>query len=241
MQDLLQLLAVSFGIPLLLSLFVSGAFRKKHAWIWCAGALFALTMNITAVSVAVDFLPKIASMQDLQWNWLGKASGIVTTLVVFAFLPKSIQLEAGLFNVPRPPEWRSVIAVSVSLLAFFTLVAYLKPDDNLLTLETALFQGSMPGLDEEMSFRGVLLAMLVAAFGKPWRVLGVQIGWGALPIVAFFGLVHGLSAGTNEILLVVFVTGIMGAGLLWIKERTGSIWIAVLVHNLANLGAQIVG
>jgi hypothetical protein len=32
----------------------------------------------------------------------------------------------------------------------------------------------------------------------------------------------------------------MGAGFLWIKEKTGSIWIAVLVHNLANVGSTIV-
>jgi hypothetical protein len=31
-----------------------------------------------------------------------------------------------------------------------------------------------------------------------------------------------------------------GAGFLWLKERTASIWTAVLVHNLANVGGQFV-
>jgi hypothetical protein len=33
---------------------------------------------------------------------------------------------------------------------------------------------------------------------------------------------------------------VMGAGFLWLKEKTSSIWIAVVVHNLANVGSQIV-
>ena len=96
----------------------------------------------------------------------------------------------------------------------------------------------MPGIDEESLFRGVLLAIFIAAFGKPFRIAGIQIGCGALPIVVFFGLVHGLSEGfTADAVKSIVVATVMGAGFLWLKERTGSIWVAVLVHNLANLGS----
>jgi membrane protease YdiL (CAAX protease family) len=99
----------------------------------------------------------------------------------------------------------------------------------------------MPGLDEEPLYRGVLLALLVSAFGKPWRIAGVGIGWGALPIVLFFGLAHAVSQELNiEAAVSVFAAMVMGAGFLWLKEKTSSIWIAVVVHNLANLGSQIV-
>ena len=35
----------------------------------------------------------------------------------------------------------------------------------------------------------------------------------------------------------MFAAAFMGAGLLWLKERTASIWVAVVVHNLANIGS----
>jgi hypothetical protein len=109
-------------------------------------------------------------------DWLGKVGVIATTLLVYACLPKPIKKESGLFNLPRPPKWNSAIVMSAALLTLFGLVAYFQPDDNLLTFEIALFQGNMLGLDEDMSFRGVLLAILIAAFAKPWCVLGIQIG-----------------------------------------------------------------
>ena len=87
-------------------------------------------------------------------------------------------------------------------------------------------------------YRGVLLALLVGALGKPLSVAGIRIGWGALPIVAFFGLAHGLTEGLSaETLVSMFAAAFMGAGLLWLKERTASIWVAVVVHNLANIGS----
>jgi membrane protease YdiL (CAAX protease family) len=62
-----------------------------------------------------------------------------------------------------------------------------------------------------------------------------------LPIILFFGLAHAVSQELNiEAVVSVFAAIVMGAGFLWIKEKTSSIWIAVVVHNLANVGSQIV-
>lgn len=104
----------------------------------------------------------------------------------------------------------------------------------------------MPGLDEESSFRGVLLALLVAAFGKPFRAAGIRIGCGALPVIAFFGLGHTLDVLTaaqivwSDFWLTLGLTGGTGAALLWLKERTGSIWVPVLVHNIINVGSKLI-
>jgi membrane protease YdiL (CAAX protease family) len=113
------------------------------------------------------------------------------------------------------------------------------------SLEAISFAATLPGLDEELVFRGILLAILIAAFGKPWRVLGVSVGWGAVAVICLFGVAHGYetaSQGAPWLLacLIALISGMMGAMLLWIKERTGSIWLGVLVHNLANLAAALI-
>jgi len=202
----------------------------------------AITINILVVGLVPE-LPGIEPLTaGLEWNWIGKLATILASVAIFLLLPQRLKLEAGVLTLPRPPEWKSVIAVSAGLLAFFWAVAFAQKSGGTWTgmAETVAFQGTLPGLDEELAFRGLVLALLVAAFGKPWRLLGISVGWGAFPLIAFFGLVHGYTSfGTDLDWFQVFVTGVAGAGLLWLKERTGSIWVAVIVHNLMNVGSLL--
>jgi hypothetical protein len=90
-----------------------------------------------------------------------------------------------------------------------------------------------------IAYRGVLLALLVGALGKPLSIAGIRIGWRALPVVAFFGLAHGLTqALSTDTISSIVASTVMGAGFVWLKERTSSIWVTVIVHNLANNGSS---
>jgi hypothetical protein len=88
-------------------------------------------------------------------------------------------------------------------------------------------------------YRGVLLALLAGALGNPLSIAGIRIGCGALPVIAFFGLAHGLTqAHSTDTIASIVAATVMGAGLVWLKERTSSIWVTVIVHNLANNGSS---
>jgi len=239
MQKQLLYLLLAIGIPILIALVCSGGARQLRTWGFSLAAFAAVAANIAAVLIAPRLLPKMAALGSLKWNWTGKAAAITVTLLIYACLPRELRKEAGILSLPKPPEWKSVGAVSAGLVIFLWVATYVFREGRPVTPETLWYQATMPGLDEEAMFRGVLLALLVAAFAKPWHVAGIRVGWGALPIVAFFGIAHGLFVGVNgDALQTIIVTGVMGAGLLWLKERTSSIWIAVLVHNLANVGGQ---
>jgi membrane protease YdiL (CAAX protease family) len=232
-------LLLAIGIPILVALACSRRWKELRTWGFSLAAFAAVAANSAAVLMAPRLLPKFAALEGLKWNWTGKVAAIAVSLLIYACLPRDLRKESGILSLPKPPEWKSVAIVSAGLLLFLWVSAYLTRDGHAVRAETLWFQATMPGLDEEAFFRGVLLALLVAAFGKPWHFAGVRVGWGALPIVAFFGIAHALLGGVNEDALLTFlVTGVAGAALLWIKERTSSIWIAVLVHNLANVGAQ---
>jgi len=242
MQDIVILAAVCFGIPVLICLLLSQRWRRPSAALLAVAACAVVTINI----LVVGLVPELPGMEPLtaglKWNWFGKLGTILASVAMFLLLPQRLKVEAGVLTLPRPPEWKSVIAVSAGLLAFFWAVAFAQRSGGTWTgmTETVAFQGTLPGLDEELAFRGIVLALLVAAFGKPWRFLGISVGWGALPLIAFFGLVHGYTSfGTGLDWFQVFVTGVAGVGLLWLKERTGSIWVAVIVHNLMNVGSLL--
>lgn len=107
--------------------------------------------------------------------------------------------------------------------------------------ESFLFHAIMPGLDEELLFRGFLLWQLVRALystqrseeAKAWRDR-----WLTVTISLLFGLGHGLMFTngfelTFDIASVVF-TGLLGAAFMEIRLRWDSLLPAVLAHNAWN-------
>ncbi len=231
-----------FGLPLLFALWMSGQWKSRRAWrlTLVASVILALYFYVLYHTQAQS-----AFFIQLEWNWLGKVASISLLCLIYLFLPQHMKNDVGLWRHAHPPEWRSTILVSCATLLFFVICSALiamvtSQQCSKLSLETLLFKATLPGIDEELLFRGVLLAILTSAFGKPWKILGISIGWGAVPIIIIFGLAHGFeiaaaSAPMATAIIISLITGIMGILLLWIKERTGSLWIAIIIHNLANI------
>jgi membrane protease YdiL (CAAX protease family) len=104
--------------------------------------------------------------------------------------------------------------------------------------ETLLFQAVVPGLDEELIFRGVLLALLDQAFLARWRLAGAELGWGTVAVSLLFGAVHGVGFDSRwhldlHLLSVAFTT-MASLVYCWLRARTGSLLFPVLTHNASN-------
>lgn len=97
----------------------------------------------------------------------------------------------------------------------------------------------MTALIEEAVFRGVLHTALIALYPAP-----IALWSGA----ALFGLWHigpGLDqaqavdrrslASLAHVLVTVMVTTVVGAGLVWLRMETGSIWAPLAVHAGLNM------
>ncbi|MEE8376083.1 MAG: CPBP family intramembrane glutamic endopeptidase, partial [Acidimicrobiia bacterium] len=97
----------------------------------------------------------------------------------------------------------------------------------------------MTALIEEAFFRGVLHAALIALYPPSVALIG-----GAL----LFGLWHvgpgfdqARAAGKDwqrnalHVGITVLVTSLAGAGLVWLRMETGSIWVPVAVHAGVNM------
>ena len=86
-------------------------------------------------------------------------------------------------------------------------------------------------LPEEWFFRGYLLARLDEQFGRPWRVLGVMVGPGLIYSSLAFALLHPILIPGVHRLLVFFPALLFG----WLREKTGNIGAAIVVHAACNL------
>jgi hypothetical protein len=94
---------------------------------------------------------------------------------------------------------------------------------------TWLFVATMPGLAEEVAFRGVLLAAAERAAPAARVVAGVPVSLGAALLTAAFVGLHGFGVG-------MLVSVLPGSLLyLWLRLRTGSLLVPVVAHNLWNL------
>lgn len=217
------------GLGLVGAVFARGGFRLH--WL-----VAALAMNLVYQALLTrGFWLVPDPFPDAAWNWAGKlvAFGgtlIVMTLPAFGWAKCGVRLDQG-------PRWRGALVLFAVLAGLFFWLAISgadgKPDDA----ETIAFQWTMPGLDEEFFYRGTLLLALNEAFRPRVNVLGAPIGYGGLLTTILFGLTHALSyeAGGFDIDPMTFaMTGIPALLLLWLRERTGSLLMPVIGHNIAN-------
>jgi hypothetical protein len=218
--------ALVFAVLLVLP----AAFRPApKAW---AVAFLATLGLFLGLWVLPGFTPGERVVGD-HWNWSGALLALAGTLWVATMLARRAGLpwrEMGFTwrqhpGSVRPALWVSAAALSLNVLAMNQSNFRLHG----VPLETWLYQATLPGLFEEAAFRGMLLALVDRAFAARTNVLGVSVGWGGAVVTLVFVALHGVTLGT--------LMGVLPAALLylWLRLRTGSLALPVVVHNLWNL------
>lgn len=92
-------------------------------------------------------------------------------------------------------------------------------------------------MEEEPFYRGLLLLALDRAFARRVRFLGVDWGWGAVLSCLLFGLAHafGYAKGQFDIdALTMALTALPSLIAVWVRLRTGSVLLPVVMHNFGN-------
>ena len=167
-----------------------------------------------------------------NWNWDGKIYGIIWGVAAYFIFRRQFS-DNNFFTLKQNKEGlKSALKVVVAIISISVLGGVVKDRD--FNLETLLFQISLPGIDEEIMYRGVLLGLMCSALrsgGAAWRNPAIIIN-GIL-----FGLVHALSIndGAVQFSIMNFVwTWILGYSFGYIAIKTRSILLPILTHNLYN-------
>lgn len=205
--------------------------RKNFAPKWLLIAAALVLINDVALTRAYGLIPDFIG----DWNWVGKGLALIFTLVI-ASLPAFGWQHSGLTLRQERSGLVSALVVGLVMVALFTWLA-LGPNPEPTNTETYAFQLTMPGLEEEPFYRGILLLALNEAFRGRLRALGIGWGWGALLSSLLFGLTHAFAfdEGAFSFDLVPFLlTGVPALILVWLRERTGSLLLPILLHNYAN-------
>jgi len=230
-------LATAAVLPLVLGALRTDASRDRRL-LWVSLGFLVLSMGAT-------LLPTLDLLDRLRWNWQGK---IVQTGVALAFIwflaatgrssPRATGLRLDLVPGSARPLLVAALVATAIPAAFVVLGASLPLD-----LETLLFELTMPGIAEELFYRGALQTALERVFRGRRQLFGARVGWGYVIATVLFGIVHAVGVDWNLELSVNPLSGvgplIGGAILGWMRTRGGSVWPPIVAHNLGNTAIVI--
>jgi len=199
----------------------------KIRLLWLLCGLYLVEMA-SVLSPRLPFIPA-------GWNWQGKTLECFWALAFVSTGYAGRFADFGFRWKPTEGSARPLVLAAILGLCFpiygLLIAGFRMPTD----LETVLFELTMPGLAEEFVFRGVFQSLLNQVFGRPWRLLGAQVGWGYVLTVFLFTIGHGvfvdralhLQFSAFSMLPGLYVGLILG----WMRERGDSLWPCILLHN----------
>lgn len=205
--------------------------RFSLRWLLAAAALVAL--NDFLLTRGYGLIPKL--LPSAHWNWQGKILALTATLVIAA-LPAFGFRRSGLTFAQAKGSLKSAIPVAMVYVAVFVIIGRLFPDAG-ANPETVAFQLTLPGLEEEPFYRGILLLALDRAFTGRVTFLGLDWGWGAVLSCALFGLAHAFGFSHSHFTfdaVTMAVTALPSFIAVWLRLRTGSVLLPILLHNFGN-------
>ncbi|MGL5853094.1 MAG: CPBP family intramembrane glutamic endopeptidase, partial [Phycicoccus sp.] len=175
---------------------------------------------------------------EASWNFGGKIVAVAALLLLLRGMTFGRPADVGVTTRLRVGR-RSWLLVGYAVVV--VPLAFLLGSTVDRSVEETIFQLSMPGLDEELFYRGILLLLLDLAFGTPWRVYGIRLGWGFVCSTVLFVLAHVVfTDGSGQPYLfapdpdriIAFVLFCLTVTI--VRHATGSVWAAALVHNATN-------
>lgn len=234
---------IGLGGTLVLLLLAGGLIgaldRKRFAPGWLLTAALLVALNDVLLTRCYGAIPDLVSGSD--WNWQGKLLALAGSLAIAA-LPLFGWRPVGLTFVQAPGSLKAALPVLMIYCAFFAIMALAFPSDPASADEIA-FQLTMPGLEEELFYRGILLFALDRAFVGRWHFLGVDWGWGAVLSCLLFGLTHAFGYSDGQFAfdpLYMALTAIPSFIAVWLRLRTGSLLLPMLIHNFGNSVSMLI-
>lgn len=168
--------------------------------------------------------------------WIGKALS-VTGLVIFTRLTiRRPQLPSAGIGAPKPNSAVPSMIVFVALLILSLSLTHLSPSHQTFSLNTLLFMALASGVDEELTFRGLMPFFLVNPGAEGQRKLANAFIASAIPTTAF-AVMHAwhYANGHSSFNMAALVFSAIGAcGFMYIRQRSCSIVYGMVAHNLIN-------
>ncbi len=243
MTDAVSELVAHCGLFALLSLFGFVIARGRVHLGWLGAALAVFLLQDFALTGGWQWFPALDWAAG-PWPWEGQLAALAVMLAAAFVIFRKDPAEAGFTLRQRGPHPFRAWGFTLSVMVIFAVGAWrLVPGAFGEGLSDLAYLATLPGLSEELFYRGVLLAALDRAFSQRFSVVGVPLGWGAVMSALFFASAHTLGM-TPQYLVSLEINAaayylLAGFTLVWVRAATGSLLAPVLLHNWALLAFYV--
>ena len=194
-----------------------------------------LLLIFVVVDTALQVVPFVYGWEFGSWNWVGKIASILfSLLVVYRF---NISNEVG-WRWPRGREQMKWSTLGIAGCIIWPFVSHLlTPNTARRGFELFAFEATLPGLDEELSFRGIGLMLLIRAYAAHPIDRRARISAMMVTIV-WFTAVHVLEISHGYVLFKWDRVLDVAPFALWvtlIRLRSGSLFVGIIGHNISNV------
>jgi hypothetical protein len=197
-------------------------------------------LQIFSKQLIPDFL-------GLKFAWIGKFLSLALSLSIIYFVNRNERKAIGFTtSTNSKSQIKFGILVFLGFLIFdFIFKFILFPKGGEFDLETFAFQATMPGLTEEILFRGIYLWIFDKVFLPNWNFKGIQFGWSFIIVTILFGVAHGILLTSDyqfkfDIITIVYLTLISSLSVGILRKFTGNLIYPILGHNLINVMNAII-
>ncbi|MEM7687467.1 MAG: CPBP family intramembrane glutamic endopeptidase [Pseudomonadota bacterium] len=207
--------------------------RKNFSFAWLIIAAGVVLLNDVLLTNAYGLFPKL--VPNAEWNWQGKLLALLGTLAV-ASLPAFGRRRSGLTLKQADGSLRACVPLVLAYCLFFIAIALAFPNDD-ASAETIAFHLTLPSIEEEPFYRGILLLALYETYAGRVRMFGVEWGWGAIFSCLLFGFAHAFNYSGGSFAfdpIYMGLTAIPSFLAVWMRLKTGSLLLPVLMHSAGN-------
>ncbi|MEP7074449.1 MAG: CPBP family intramembrane glutamic endopeptidase [Acidobacteriota bacterium] len=202
------------------------------------GLLFAIYIGLDDLVTGLPSASKAFQLMSAgEWNWSGK----IYSLVLSALVILALGIKTKTIGLTFTQKKLKVCLIALGLFILWGAFLGRMFSPEAPSAETLAFQGLMPGLSEEMVYRGIGPAILLGLIrgkdhpdGIPWTVVFITS--------IMFGIWHGLSYSDAKFsfeplaALFPFIGSIAGG---WLRFKSGSLIFPILGHCAANVAFHL--
>lgn len=235
---LTQLLYLLIIFPVCYFLFKD---KSKETW----KVFLTFCVYFITIQIVLYFPLRYPSLDFLggNFNWTGKVFSIIVSLLFLIFYKKFSLKDYNLTFSQK----KNTYLISILILIFlFCFAGYLEYGSNgqKLNLEGISYQLTMPGFEEELAYRGIMLGLLSQIFLSELKIgKYLKINSAILVTSLLFGLMHSLFIKNNFSISINWyafkLTFFLGLVFAYLAHKTKSILFPVIGHNLYNTTLQI--
>ncbi len=175
----------------------------------------------------------------LVCGWSGKLYSIIFAFMLLFLCRKILTKEE--VGLTFHQNFGSILPTCLVILALAAWALYvgISSPKGKLDLQTLIYLAVMPGLNEELIYRGYLLGILDRRIPAKFSIFSAPTGWGVIITSVLFGLLHGFWLDSNlsvhiEVIALRNAT-ISGLIFAWIRVRTGSLLMPVIAHGVEDV------